>query len=251
MWPRRTSVIEYLYVSKSKLEALEERGKRFSKDAMTIGLPSSLATAHASFKSTQGNEAVARLRRLESAFGVIPSFEARTNAERDWVGYSGRMRWATMYRDSGRDGEDEVAVFTSANPTPPGQTRLVLLGSTQHLLTETRSVGRMGSSSDALYDLVRRPSLIDLQGVELPRSAVDAARHLSRILDDDGPRWQFAPLEGIARVLHIFDDGLAERTVIATPLFVRIGEPGGKQSRRRAARQASDVKKFGTSYMGR
>lgn len=167
----------------------------------------------------------------------------------DWIHFSANMHWATMHPDSGRDEADRVVVFVTTYPQPVGGNDLVLLGSTCHLLDRVGSVGRMGSTSDTLYELASDEGLIDRRSAGLSWEAAEAAVHLDRIVTDEGPRWQVQKVEGLAKVLHLIDEGNVTRTVVATPLYVRICDPASSRSRRLASKRRKHIERHGVEFI--
>lgn len=247
---KRKPVVEYLYISTGKMAALDEGVGFTNLESDSL----SLTVAPVSFQVNRSGrsrpENFLRLERLgRQLLAQSVDYRDLGATPQSWIRFETDIHWATMHRDSGPDGEDRVAVFTTTFPRPEDETTLILLGSTCHLLDRTGSVGRMGSNSNALYRLVKNPGLIDLQGHNLPRSAVDAAANLDRILTREAPRWQKEHLEGLAKIMHITGEDYYGRIVVATPLYVRVAAPKSFKSRRALKRRRKYVEKHGTVFV--
>jgi hypothetical protein len=160
-----------------------------------------------------------------------------------WIHFDVSMGYGTAHEDSGRTPDDVVLFGGSAAPTNTGQSRdveLLLCGSIHHLRDRIASVGRMGSDTRWLYELIKETSKLDQQGVSPfpndPTDLVPANRSLARpeevsrwvfdIIDRQHPPNQRGRLRGHARVLFDSDDERwFTRLVVATPLYVEISPP--------------------------
>jgi hypothetical protein len=247
---RRIPVREYLYISTAKMDGLDEGPARSA--VRLASLSASIPPLTAQVSSAGADLRPDHLRRIKP---LEQRLRAQSRDYRDtdvvpntWVKFSCEMRWATMHPDSGPDGPDRVAVFTTCFPQPKDETELVLLGSTCHLLDRTGSVGRMGSNSETLFEIAESPLLLTSRSGGLPTDAAESASHLSRIVSTEAPLGQLGRVEGLARVLHTIDSDYFARYVIATPLFVRICQPTSKESRRLAVQRKKFIDKHGVEF---
>lgn len=249
-WQRR-NLEEYLYISVGKMTGIDARPAPMQMTDATVSL--GVDAAKLQLGGRTSDERPVHMRYLNQ---IRPKLEARAYDYRDpmvevgsWVRFKTTMHWATMHPDSGRDGEDQVAVFVTPYPQPVGGDDLILLGSTCHLTDRTGSVGRMGSNSDTLYEIASTRDLVTGPCRGLDWDTTEAACHLDRIVTEEGPRWQAQQVEGFARVLHVVDSVYVTRSVVATPLYVKLVDPTSFKSRRLARKRRKYIEKHGVEFI--
>lgn len=249
-WQRR-NIEEYLYISVGKMTGIDARSAPVQLTDASVSL--GVDAAKLQLGGRTSDERPAHMRYLNQ---IRPKLETRAYDYRDpmvevgnWVTFKTTMHWATMHPDSGRDGEDQVAVFVTPYPQPVGGDDLILLGSTCHLTDRTGSAGRMGSTSDTLYEIASTRDLVTRPGNGLDRDAAEAACHLDRIVTREGPRWQAQQVEGLATVLHVVDSVNVTRSVVATPLYVKLVDPRSFRSRRLARKRRKHIEKHGVEFI--
>lgn len=194
----------------------------------------------------------------EAGYFTSPDLEAG-----QWIFFDVKMGYGTVYRDTGLLApEDDVALFYGSYRAsePDGQvsTDLMLCGSTEHLRQRTASAGRMGSGTEWLHDLIAKVNDADRDGVGgLPdevgpdalavrRTNVPAqiARWVFDVIWNHHSPDQYARLQGLARILFIVpEDGIVDRLVLATPLFVQFAsaKPLGLLGRRRMRQELARI----------
>lgn len=249
-WQRR-SIEEYLYISLGKMTGIDAASDSVQLTDASISL--GIDVAKLQVGGAQTDQRPGHLKYLSQ---IRRGLEARAYDYRDptveigsWVKFKTTMRWATMHPDCGREGEDQVAVFVTPYPQPIGGDDLILLGSTCHLTDRTGSVGRMGSTSDTLYEIASSTDLVTRPSRGLDWDAEEAACHLNRIVTEEGPRWQAQQVEGFARVLHVVDSVNVTRSVVATPLYVKLVDPTSFRSRRLARKRRKTIEKHGVEFV--
>lgn len=249
-WKRR-NLEEYLYISVGKMTGIDAGPTLVPMTDASISL--GVDAAKLQLGGRTSDERPAHMKYLNQ---IRPKVEARAYDYRDpmvevggWVAFRTTMHWATMHPDSGPDGDDQVAVFVTPYPQPVGGDDLILLGSTCHLTDRTGSVGRMGSTSDTLYKIASSPDLVTRPRNRLDWDAAEAACHLNRIVTREGPRWQAQQVEGIANVLHVVDSVNVTRSVVATPLYVKLVDPTSFRSRRLARKRRKYIEKHGVEFV--
>lgn len=249
-WKRR-NIEEYLYISVGKMAGIDIWPTSVLMTDASVSLGVDVAKLQLGGRTS--DERPAHMKYLNQ---IRPKLEARAYDYRDpmvevgnWVMFKTTMHWATMHPDSGRDGEDQVAVFVTPYPQPVGGDDLILLGSTCHLTDRTGSVGRMGSTSDTLYEIASSPDLLTRPCHGLDWDAAEAACHLDRIVTEEGPRWQVQQVEGFACVLHVVDSVNVTRSVVATPLYVKLVDPTSYRSRRLARKRRKYIEKHGVGFI--
>ncbi|WP_210602825.1 SAVMC3_10250 family protein [Brevibacterium oceani] len=250
-WQRR-NIEDYLYISVGKIAGIDA-GPTSVQVAADVSFSLGIDAAKLQFGGHAIDERPVHMKYLEQ---IRPILEACAYSYRDpmveigdWVKFKTTMHWATMHPDSGRDGEDRVVVFVTPYPQPEGGDDLILLGSTCHLTDRTGSVGRMGSNSDTLYEIASSPDLDTRPCCGLDSNAAEAACQLDRIVTEEGPRWQAQQVEGFARVLHVVDSINVTRSVVATPLYVKLTDPTSFRSRRLARKRRKAIEKHGVEFI--
>lgn len=65
----------------------------------------------------------------------------------------------------------------------------------------------------------------------------------------EGPRWQAQEVEDFARVLHAVDSVDVTRSVVATPLCLKLVDPTSFRSRRLARKRRKHIEKHGVEFI--
>ena len=225
---------QYIYISTGKMAAIDPGETRRVGVGGALGVELPLVSVKV--QTSGGVERSAEFRLLDELRKKIAptalDFADPRLRPGDWCRFDMRMSWGTLHKDSALPGTDRVVAITGPAPWPQpmGSTELVLLGSTCHLRDRVGSAGRMGSTSNTLYDLASDTNLLKIYAPSDARGGVssewdwkmsDAAGSLTRIIDHYRPRWQRERLEGLAQILHTYPEGFVTKLVVATPLYVR------------------------------
>jgi hypothetical protein len=173
------------------------------------------------------------VRHLHRSRRDIPDATAAELRPNQWIRFDADFGYGPAHEDSGLR-PDDVALFAADTPT-----RLLLCGSVEHLRGGLRSVGRMGSSTGWLHELIVVLHEREQRGVhvipELPASLLErhtcshsdleqAAIWVHGVVLNNHPPAQRGRLVGLARVLLTVDEH-GRRLVVATPLYVEIPPP--------------------------
>ncbi|MER6827454.1 SAVMC3_10250 family protein [Streptosporangium sp. NPDC000563] len=158
----------------------------------------------------------------------------------EWIYFDLEMGWGTSYEDTTLPNLDDVLMFYGSlscdRSRVGGPVDLMLCGSTEHLLKKTATVGRLGSGTDWLYELVVKINDLDARGdTRIPEELAKEALALPRVNQPDQvARWVFdviawhhsprhrARVQGLARVdLNIPGCEGVSRLILATPMYVQ------------------------------
>jgi hypothetical protein len=158
-----------------------------------------------------------------------------------WIIFDLEMGYGTSHEDCKLPDLDDVVFFYGSRLTDEGDEGsldLLLCGSTEHLLTKSASVGRMGSGTEWLYDLILQIEESDSLGItEIPESLTAEALAVPYVNRPEiVVRWVFdviarhhapsqrARFHGFARIdLIAPETELNPCLIVATPLFVQFG----------------------------
>ncbi|MDO0933116.1 SAVMC3_10250 family protein [Streptomyces sp. DG2A-72] len=162
----------------------------------------------------------------------------------DWVYFDLEMGWGTSHEDSALPDLDDVLLFCGSLPGDrtggPATVDLMLCGATEHLLERTATVGRLGSGTRWLHNLILKideqddvgaagiPEELTQRALSVPRinRPEQIARDVFRIAQKHHSPLQRARVQGLARVNFNLPNGeWTSRLIMATPLYVQYAAP--------------------------